>query len=136
MTDPTTPQPAESIDPVAPTDPTPEQTDERDGLGLRILTGVIAIVFGLLYAYVLFEAIGNLFNLPSFYHSLGIGPVPWWILLCGVAVPVVVFAMAFVLGRRRPVFARVLLFAVGLGVTNALYLSLIAAESALRPVTG
>jgi hypothetical protein len=72
----------------------------------------IAIVFGLLYAYVLWNAVGNLINLPKELGEL----TPWWLLIVDVAVPVFAFVVAFLLGRRASVAARSLFFFIGLTV--------------------
>jgi hypothetical protein len=71
----------------------------------------IAIIFGVLYAYVLWDAIGNLVQLPK---ALDAASVPWGLLVVDVALPVIAFAAAFWLGRRRTLPNRFLLFAVGL----------------------
>ena len=91
-------------------------TEPASEQGERIRYGwpsiVIAVVFGLLNAYVLWNAIGNLINLPKAFGSV----TPWWLLILDLAVPVVAFAVAFVLGRRRSLGARALFFLMGLTV--------------------
>jgi len=72
----------------------------------------IAIVFGLLYAYVLCGAIGDLISLPASLGSL----TPWWLLILAVAVPVVAYVAAFILGFRRALGARALFLFIGLAV--------------------
>ncbi len=72
----------------------------------------IAIVFGLLYAYVLWGAIGDLISLPASLGSL----TPWWLLVLAVAVPVVAYVAAFVLGFRRSIGPRALFLFIGLAV--------------------
>jgi hypothetical protein len=72
----------------------------------------VAIVFGLLNAYVLWNAIGNLVTLPKEFGSV----TPWWLLILDVAAPVVFYVVAFVLGRRRSVGARAVLFLLALAV--------------------
>ncbi|MES1169209.1 MAG: hypothetical protein ABUL47_00820, partial [Leifsonia sp.] len=63
---------------------------------------VVWVVFALLYAYPLFEGVSNLVAVPPYYASIGIGSaVPWWLLVIGVAAPVILFAAALLLGRRR-----------------------------------
>ena len=85
------------------------------------LSLVVAALFGLFFAYDLWEALGNLFNLPVAYDALGIGDrVPWALLWTGVLVPPLLFAIAFFVGRRRNVFAKALIFLVGLAVVAAL----------------
>jgi hypothetical protein len=74
----------------------------------------IAIVFGLLYAYVLFGALSNLVSAPSVYGN----QTPWALLIVDVALPVVVFVAAFLLGRRQPIGYRVLLFVAGATVLS------------------
>jgi hypothetical protein len=73
---------------------------------------VVAVVFGVVYAYVLWNAIGNLINLPPTFGSA----TPWWLLILDVAVPVVAFAVAFLLGRRASLLPRALFFLMGLTV--------------------
>jgi hypothetical protein len=74
----------------------------------------VAVVFGLLNAYVLWNAIGNLITLPKEFGSV----TPWWLLILDVAVPVVFYGAAFVIGRRRTLAARALLFLIALTVVG------------------
>jgi hypothetical protein len=74
---------------------------------------VVAVVFGLLYAYILWSAIGNLIELPQ---QLDSASAPWGLLVLDVVLPVIAYAAAFWLGRRRPVLARALLFFIGLAL--------------------
>jgi hypothetical protein len=91
-------------------------------------------VFALLYAYPLFEGISNLIALPPYYAGLGIGgAVPWWLLVIGVAAPVLLYLAALWVGRRRELFPRALILAVGLAATNALVLSVISWASVVQP---
>ncbi|MFC5503248.1 hypothetical protein ACFPJ4_13455 [Lysinimonas soli] len=125
---------AESMRPEA----APEALDleEVEPAGLRGIVSIVVtlLVFAALYAYPLFEGISNLVALPGFYASLGIGgAVPWWLLIVGVAAPVVLYAAALLLGRRRELFARALILAVGLAASNALTLSVIQWAAAVQP---
>ena len=93
---------------------------------------VLAVVFGLLFAWFLYQAIGNLVNVPSAYEQVGYGDrIPWGILLAGVGLPVVLFAGAAWLGIRRTLSQRVILFAAGLGATAATSFSLYVASAYL-----
>lgn len=95
---------------------------------------VVWVVFALLYAYPLFEGISNLIALPPFYDANGIGgAVPWWLLIIGVAAPVLLYLAALWIGRGRELFARTLLLAVGLATANALVLGAVSWASALQP---
>jgi hypothetical protein len=73
---------------------------------------VVAVVFGLLNAYVLWNAIGNLISLPKEFGVL----TPWWLLILDLAVPVIAFLAAFIVGRRMSFGARSVLFLIGLVV--------------------
>ena len=100
------------------------------------LSTIVAGLFGLIYAYSVWQAIGNLIALPAFYDQAGYGSqhVPWWLLWIGVVIPIAVFALAFLVGRRRSVFGKALIFVVGLAVTAGLCFGIIALESVMRPV--
>lgn len=97
----------------------------------RIATGTtvaVAVVFGLFYAYYLFDAIRSLIELPAQYDLVGLGRenAPWTLLVLGVVIPVVVFLAALIVGRRRSVGSQALLYAVGLGTVACLGLGVIA----------
>jgi len=93
------------------TAPETQETEKtRDRYGWTSL--VVAVVFGLLYAYVLWNAIGNLVNLPKEFGSL----TPWWLLIIDVAVPVIAFAAAVFVGRRGTLGTRALYLLIGLCV--------------------
>ena len=96
------------------------------------LSLTIAILFGLFYAYDLFEAISNvvgvtsqitLYNEARAVVKLDPVPIPWGWLVIDVLLAPVVFALAVFIGRRRAVLLRVLLFVVGLTLVAAATLS-------------
>ena len=99
------------------------------------LSLVVAFLFALLFAYDLWEAVGNMVSLPAVYDAFGYGSenVPWWLLWIGVLIPVVVFVAAFIGGRRRSVFAKAVIFFVGLAVVAGLSLGVLALEEIIRP---
>ena len=95
---------------------------------------VVWVVFASLYAYPLFEGISNLIAVPPYYDANGIGgAVPWWLLIIGVAAPVLLFLSALWIGRGRELFPRTLILAVGLATTNALVLSVVSLAGAVQP---
>ena len=95
---------------------------------------VVWAVFALLYAYPLFEGISNLIAVPPYYDANGIGgAVPWWLLVIGVAAPVLLYLAALWIGRGRELFPRALILAVGLATTNALVLSVVSWAGAVQP---
>jgi len=99
---------------------------QRGRLGWVAL--VIGALFGLLFAYQLFEGLANLIGLPVFYDQLGIASeaIPWAVLVAGVVVPPAVFVAATLLGLRRTLPQKVVLWIAGLAVSAALALSFIA----------
>lgn len=95
----------------------------------------IAILFGLVYAYDLFEAISNVvgvsaqineYNAARSKVDLAPVPTPWIVLIIDLLVAPVVYTVAFILGRRHSYFVRTLYFLVGLTVVAAVSLSLVA----------
>ena len=106
-----------------------ERHDTRARLGWRSLT--VAIAFGLLYAYDLWEAINNAIELPRQYAALEalgveVGEVPWTLVIANMLVPVGVYLLAFVMGLRRALFGKVVLFTLGLALVAVLTLDIIA----------
>jgi hypothetical protein len=96
---------------------------------------MVAAVFGLFYAYDLWEAVSNFVELPVVYKQYGLeaSDIPWWVLVLGLVIPPVVFAAAFVVGRKHSVLGKALIFIVGLAVVAGLSLGVIALEAVLRP---
>lgn len=94
---------------------------------------VVAALFGLLYAYEVWEAIGNMINLPRYYELLGLDPasIPWWVLVISLLVPIAAFLIAFWVGRRHNVGGKALVFLLGLAVSSALGLGLVALAGVL-----
>jgi hypothetical protein len=90
---------------------------------LRIVT---AVVFALLYAYDVWEAIGNLVGLNLQAQSLdtSLSGFGWAVLIAGIVLPVLVYAIAFWLGRRRHAGVLALLLLAGLALDAALSLDM------------
>ncbi|MEJ3404130.1 hypothetical protein WDJ51_05255 [Rathayibacter sp. YIM 133350] len=101
-------------------------TGARTPLWLAV---TLAIVFGLFYAYDVWEAVGNLVGLAQFAAALDttFTPVGWVVLLAGILLPVLLFAAAFVAGRRRGPLLQAAFYAVGLAVSAAWSLDILAA---------
>ncbi|CAN5478230.1 hypothetical protein BH10ACT4_BH10ACT4_14600 [soil metagenome] len=98
----------------------------------------IAILFGLFYVYDLFEAVSNVVAYPPQIKAdndetnklralVGQPPVPltipWVWLVIDVLLAPVVFTLAFIIGRRKRLLLRVLLFVIGLTLVAATTLS-------------
>jgi hypothetical protein len=116
----------------APTTPERAPDPQQHQRAWPLTAVVLAVVFGLLFAWFLYQAIGNLVNVPAAYEQVGYGDrIPWGILLAGVGLPVVLFAGAAWLGLRRSLSQRVILFAAALGATAATSFSLYVASAYL-----
>jgi hypothetical protein len=105
-------------------------TSRSGGIGWLSLT--IAILFGLFYVYDLFEAVSNvvgvtsqitLYNEARAVVKLDPVPIPWVWLVIDVLLAPVVFALAFIIGRKKTVLLTVLLFVIGLTLVAATTLS-------------
>jgi hypothetical protein len=88
------------------------------------LSATVAILFGLFYAYVAWSGVGNLVGVSTMAQGLDttLSGFGWGVLLVGVLAPVVVFAVAFWLGRRREVGPQALILLAGLCLVSALSL--------------
>lgn len=91
-------------------------------LGWRI---ALAVLFAVLTGWFLFAAVSNLIALPALYEAQGYAAyIPWTTLVLGVVLPPAFYLAALLLGRRRMLSARVVLFAAALAATAATSLSL------------
>lgn len=102
---------------------------------VRIVFLAVAIAFGLLYAYDLFEAVANTFGVVAQlggYNELAAevgldeATVPWGILIANIALAPLLYTGAFLIGRRHSVPTAALVFLGGLAAVGALSLSLVA----------
>ena len=105
--------------------------------GLRVAwpTLVVVALFGVVYAYDLFEAASNLFgvtaqleefNAFATENGLAARSVPWAVLVTNLLLAPIGFIAAVVLGRHQNLPVRALVLAVGLCVIAAMSLSLAA----------
>lgn len=90
----------------------------------RIVAWGIGLLLTGLYASTVVSSAGNLVLLPQMAESMGLGitPTGWFWLGFGVLMPVAVYALALVIGRRRSAALRLLVLAAGLGVVAAVQL--------------
>ncbi|MDQ0892713.1 hypothetical protein [Agromyces ramosus] len=86
------------------------------------LAVTIAVVFGVFYAYDVWEAVGNLVGLNIYAGQLEVALTAYGVVLLvvGIVVPLLAYAMAFWLGRRRSPLAQVVLFLAGYALVQAL----------------
>ena len=125
---PATPVTDPEVAPVAPEAAVavaPLSRTARAGHWLRV---AVAGVFGIVYAYYLWDAIRSLIELPAQYEEMGLSrdDAPWSLLILGIILPIVTYVGALIVGRHRNVFAQALLLLTGLGALAALSLGVIA----------
>ncbi len=90
------------------------------------LAVTIAVLFGVLYAFDVWEAVRDLVGMTMLVGDLGVSfaGIGIGILIAALLVPLVVFGIAFWLGRRRGPLAQMMLFLVGYALVQALTLDL------------
>ncbi|QOD94319.1 MULTISPECIES: hypothetical protein [Microcella] len=106
------------------TDPAGTAPVDRGSRAARL--GVI-LLLGLVVAWFTWDAVGNLIALPELLTDLGLAEsVPWPALVLGVAMPVVYYAAAVVIGVRLSLARLTLVLIASLAAIAATRLSLIA----------
>jgi hypothetical protein len=92
------------------------------------LTVTIAVLFGVLYAFDVWEAVRDLVGMTMLVGDLGVSfaGIGIGILIAALLVPLIVFGIAFWLGRRRGPLAQIVLFLTGYALVQALTLDLTA----------
>jgi hypothetical protein len=98
----------------APANPAPRRSP-------RWLTGLVLGLAGLFYAYAVWNAVAHLIG----FARSGLTGIGWVTLLFGVIFPALVFAFAYVIGRRRSIGELALVLLAGLGVVAVFWLSLL-----------
>lgn len=95
-------------------------------MGGKITAWVVAILIVLLYAYLVVAAVGNIIGLTQMAALIGLGLTPfgWFWLVAGIALPVVVFVIAVLVGRRRTALPRLLVLAAGVALVAAVQLEI------------
>lgn len=93
----------------------------------KIISWAIGIVITALYAYMVVAAIGNVVLLPQLAATMGLAmtTIGWFWLGVGVALPVVVYAVALVIARKSGAAVRLLVLFTGLCVAAAIQLELL-----------
>lgn len=87
---------------------------------------VIAVLFGLFFAYDVWEALGNLIGMLSLAGNLGVGlsALGWVVLIGALLLPLLLFTLAFWLGVKRGPVQQIALYLAALAVSAVLYLDI------------
>lgn len=102
--------------------PVPERAAGRRWAKPLVIAG-----FGVLFAWDVWEAVQNLVTLPRFVQEglgLGADQVPWWLLVLDLALPILAFAGALLIARRRRAAHTALALLAGLALVAAWSLTL------------
>lgn len=102
----------------------PEPSRRR---GLSVLDVIIGIPFGLLLAYDVFEAIGNLIGGLAIASSaeMSLSVQAWAALILGMVAPIALFFLAAVMGRGRDLISRVLLYLAAVALSAVISLDIL-----------
>lgn len=79
-------------------------------------------VAGLVYAYVIWNAVAYLIS----FAQIGMNGYGWFVLILNVIFPVLIYVVAFVLGRRRSSLEAAALLLAGLGLVAVFTMNVIA----------
>lgn len=96
-------------------------------MGARITTWVLGILLTLLYASTVIAATGNLVLLPKVGAEMGydVTAFGWFWLWFGILMPVLVFGLALLIGRKRRAATRLFVLFAGLAVVSVLQLEVL-----------
>lgn len=86
---------------------------------VNVPTLVVALLAGIVYAWFVWDAVADLFATLAEARAFEV-PAPWIPMIGKILLPVVVWLVAYLAGRSRRLWERVVLFASGLAVTAAL----------------
>jgi hypothetical protein len=86
------------------------------------LVATIAGLFGLFYAYAVWNALGNLI----LAVPLGLNALGWFLWIFATVFPILAFGAAFTLGSQRPPHHFVLVMLTGLALTAVFWLDVVA----------
>lgn len=84
----------------------------------------ISVLFGLFYAYALWNALAFLISQAS--GPLGLNGYGWFVLLLAVAFPLLAFGAAFAIGWRRAAWEFALVLFAGLCVVAVFWMNVVA----------
>ena len=85
----------------------------------------VAVLFGILYVYYLWVALGNLIAFPDeVFTGAKLIAKPWALLIVNLLVPVLTYVAALLFGRTRNVFIKAVFFIIGLTIAAVVSLDI------------
>lgn len=114
---------ADNVPVASSTDSTPQAVSSRTPQWLAM---VLAVFFGLFFAYDVWEALGNLVGIANYAAQLdgALTALGWIVLIGALVLPIALFALAFWVGHRRGPVQQIALYVAALAVSAALYLDI------------
>jgi hypothetical protein len=105
-----------------------EGVEARPSLSRPVVRAAIVVIFGLLLAWDVWEAVGNLLGVTGTATALGtsVSPTGWFVLCFGVVLPIAGFVGVLWFGRRARPAILLIAFATVTTVVAALSLDLLA----------
>lgn len=91
----------------------------RRTVSVHVPTLVIAIASGLVYAWFVWSAISDLIITRAEFQAFDVAE-PWASMIAKILLPVIVWLIAYLVGRPRRSLDKIVLFIVGLATTAAL----------------
>lgn len=106
----------------------PDGVDARRSSSRPLARALVVVVFGLLLAWDVWEAVGNLLGVTGTATALGtsVSPTGWFVLCFGVVLPIAGFAGVLWFGRRARPATLLIAFVTVTTVVAALSLDLLA----------
>ncbi|MDE0545624.1 bacitracin resistance protein [Microbacterium sp. C7(2022)] len=104
-----------------------DATPSRHGAPTWLVTAISG-AFGLFFAYAMWNAISNLVQTAQVAGDLGLSlnALGWFLWIFAAAFPLLVWAAAFALGRRRPATVLALVMVTGLALVAVFWLNVVA----------
>ena len=107
-----------------------EKLKSQRGVFSWILIGL----FALLFAYDVWEAVGNFVGIQSQALTLGLGisVFGWIVLLAAMVLPVIIFVLALLWSRKMNMGRMFLVFVIGFAVSSVLSLDIVLGTTAYQ----
>lgn len=108
--------------------------EQRQAPGI-VTRASLMVFFGAFYAFLMWQGVGNLVNIPAYFldrYGLDSANVPWAVLIAGVAIPVLAYVAANVVGWRQSSSMMSLIFTTGFAFSAMASINLLAIEKQIE----
>ncbi|MEY5017309.1 MAG: hypothetical protein RL431_358 [Actinomycetota bacterium] len=132
----------DAMNPETPVEPTQSastveavETVEPTGRPGIVVRSALMVFFGAFYAFLMWQGVGNLVNIPAYFldrYGIDSANVPWAVLIAGVAIPVLAYIAAAVVGWRQSASMMSLVFTTGFAFSALASINLLAIEKQIE----